>query len=211
HLARGYLGDAAATAAKFATNPFTGEGGDRVYRTGDLGRYLPDGEVEFAGRADDQVKIRGFRIEPGEIEGWLARHPGVRESLVLARDSTGGERRLVAYVVTEEPAPAAAELRAYLRERLPEASVPAAFVLLPRLPLTPNGKVDRRALPDPAADAGRDGEAGASPRNEAERTIAAILREVLGAQALGIHDNFFEIGGNSLLLVRAHARLAEAL
>ncbi|HEY0781503.1 MAG TPA: amino acid adenylation domain-containing protein, partial [Thermoanaerobaculia bacterium] len=211
HLARGYLGDPAATSLRFLTNPSTGLSGDRVYRTGDLGRYLPDGEVEFAGRADDQVKIRGFRVEPGEIEGWLGRHPGVRESIVLPREGEGGDRRLIAYVVAIDPDLSAADLRAFLRERLPEPTVPAAFVLLDRLPLTPNGKVDRRALSGMEIEKSAEAEAYTAPRNEVERTIAAILREALGVESIGAHDNFFEVGGNSLLLVRAHARLQERL
>jgi amino acid adenylation domain-containing protein len=212
HLARGYLGDPEGTAANFAAkfldNPFGGRPGDRVYRTGDLGRYLPDGEVEFAGRADFQVKIRGFRIEPGEIEALLARNPVVRDCAVLARDAAAGERRLVAYVVPERPGVTVAELRAYTRERLPDYMVPAAFVLMEKLPVTPNNKLDRRALPDPAEERAQDG-TYVAPRNETERRIAEVLREVLAIDKVGLHDNFFELGGSSLQLVRVHSRLRE--
>ncbi|HXU46381.1 MAG TPA: amino acid adenylation domain-containing protein [Thermoanaerobaculia bacterium] len=210
HLAAGYLGDPEGTAAKFVAHPLAdsgpGAGGDRAYRTGDLGRYRPDGEVEFAGRADVQIKIRGFRIEPGEIEAQLGRHEAVREAVVVARADPSGEKRLVAYVVLDAEV-AVAELRSYLRERLPDYMVPALFSVLPGLPLNPNGKVDRKALPEPA-EAERSS-AYVAPESEAERTIAAALREVLGVERVSRDDNFFEIGGNSLQLVRVHARLCE--
>jgi amino acid adenylation domain-containing protein len=210
HLARGYLGDPVGTAARFVPDPAGGTD-TRLYRTGDLGRYLPDGEVEFAGRADFQVKIRGFRIEPGEIEASLARHPALRESVVVARDGARGEKRLVAYLVPQGEAPASSELRAWLKERLPEAMIPAAFVPLERLPLNANGKVDRRALPEPREEHRDADNAFEAPRDETERTIAAVLLDVLQVEKIGVNDNFFELGGNSLLLVRAHARLRELL
>ncbi len=212
HLAGGYLGDAALTADKFRVNPFTGLDGDRIYRTGDLGRYLPDGEVAFAGRADQQVKIRGFRIEPAEIEARLAALPGVREAVVVAREDRG-EKRLVAYIVPERAEGAAvspAFLRQALRDRLPAYMVPSAFVLLERLPITPNGKVDRRALPAPPEEGGAA--AGqAAPESAVEERIAAVWREVLGVERVGVTDNFFDVGGHSLLLVRLHSRLQEVL
>jgi amino acid adenylation domain-containing protein len=210
HLARGYLSDPAGTAARFVPDP-AGGAETRLYRTGDLGRYLPDGEVEFAGRADFQVKIRGFRIEPGEIEAWLARHPAIRESVVVARDGNRGEKRLVAYLVPQGEAPGSSELRAWLKERLPEAMIPAAFVPLERLPLNANGKVDRRGLPEPREEHREADNAFEAPRDETERTIAAVLLDVLQVEKIGVNDNFFELGGNSLLLVRAHARLRELL
>ncbi|HVR99815.1 MAG TPA: amino acid adenylation domain-containing protein [Thermoanaerobaculia bacterium] len=224
HLAQGYLEDETLTAERFRTNPFTshstGRLGDRVYRTGDLGRYLPDGQAVFAGRADQQVKIRGFRIELGEIEATLGRLPGVREAVVLARQDSPdpGARRLVAYVVPDPEWPADAAdaadieaLRDALRERLPAYMVPAAFVRLDRLPVTPNGKVDRRALPAPE---GLDADLGAAyvePESDLEQTIAGVWREVLGLEKVGVRHNFFDLGGHSLLLVRLHARLQEAL
>jgi amino acid adenylation domain-containing protein len=210
HLCLGYLGDEPLTAERFVTNPFTGESGDRIYRTGDLGRYLPDGEVTFAGRVDDQVKIRGFRIEPAEIQASLALRPEVREAVVLALPHRGG-RRLVAYLVPEEGAAVDLdELRRDLRETLPVYMVPAAFAVLERLPLTPNGKVDRRALArlEPRATPGSH---GLAPETALERRIASVWREVLGVERIGVGDNFFDLGGHSLLLVRLHARLQEEL
>jgi amino acid adenylation domain-containing protein len=207
HLAAGYLGDPEGTAARFTANPLSALPGDRVYRTGDLGRYLPDGEVEFAGRADVQVKVRGFRIEPGEIEALLGCHRAVLECVVVARDhAASGEKRLIGYAVLAEPA-TPAELRNFLKERLPDYMVPAAFVILERLPVNPNGKVDRRALPEPADEP--RGSDFAAPQTEIERSLAVILREVLGVEKMGRHDNFFELGGNSLQLVKVHARVQE--
>jgi amino acid adenylation domain-containing protein len=213
HLAQGYLGDEALTADRFRVNPFTpftGIPGDRIYRTGDLGRYLPDGEVAFAGRADQQVKIRGFRIELGEIEAALGRLPGVREAVVLSRDLAPGDRRLIAYVTPEE---VPTDLRDALRAQLPAYMVPAAFVALPRLPVTPNGKVDRKALAriDPEGQDAGLATAYVEPRSDTERRIAALWREVLGVEQVGVRHNFFDLGGHSLLLVRLHARLQEEL
>ena len=213
HLARGYLKDEALTADRFRTNPFTGKAGDRVYRTGDLGRYLPDGQVAFAGRADQQVKIRGFRIELGEIEAVLGRLPGVRESIVLLREDTpAGDKRLVAYVVPEAAGVEADGLRDALRTQLPAYMVPAAFVLLEKLPLTPNGKVDRRALARLAPERTPGQEtAYVEPESDLEKVIAGVWREVLGLERVGVQQNFFDLGGHSLLLVRLHARLQETL
>jgi acyl carrier protein len=214
HLARGYLEDEALTAERFRTNPFTGLERDRVYRTGDLGRYLPDGQAVFVGRADQQVKIRGFRIELGEIEATLGRLPGVREAVVLAREDgrDPGARRLVAYVVPDPEHPADVDaLRDALRDRLPAYMVPAAFVPLDRLPVTPNGKIDRRALPAPEGlDAGL-GTTYVEPESDLERTIVGVWRELLGLEKVGVRHNFFDLGGHSLLLVRLHARLQEKL
>ena len=203
HLAAGYVGDREGTAARFTANLL---GDDRVYRTGDLGRYLPDGEVEFSGRADVQVKIRGFRIEPGEIEALLGRHSAVRDCVVVARARPDGEKRLIAYVVLERSA-TAADLRGFLKVRLPDYMVPAVFAILEKLPVNPNGKVDRAALPA-AIEEARSG-AFAAPQTEIERTLAAILREVLGVERVGKDDNFFELGGNSLQMVKVHARVQE--
>jgi len=210
HLARGYLRDPELTAAKFVTNPFTGRAGDRLYRTGDLGRYLPDGNVEPLGRADFQVKVRGFRIEPGEIEAVLGGHETVRESVVVAREDAPGDRRLVAYVVPEAgAAPSAQELRAYLKERLPDYMVPSAFVTLDRLPLTPNRKVDRRALPAPAESQAEPATAAVGPRTPVERRLVEIWSEVLKRERVGVEDNFFELGGHSLVAIRCLARVRE--
>jgi acyl carrier protein len=201
HLAAGYLGDEALTREKF-----TGD----LYRTGDLGRYLPDGEVEFVARADSQVKIRGFRIELGEIESALTRHPEVREAVVVARADRSGEKRLVAYVVPRDgAAPATSELQDFLLGRLPEYMVPPAWVVLEKLPVTPNGKVDRRALPEPESARPDLASSYVAPRDEVEQAIAEIWQEVLQIEKVGVHDKFFHLGGHSMLLVRVHARLRE--
>jgi hypothetical protein len=175
-----------------------------MYRTGDLGRYLPDGDVEPLGRADRQVKVLGHRVELGEIEAGLGRHPAVREAVVTPPRAADG--RLVAYVVA--PAPVEdADLRRFLRERLPEHMVPAAFVRLPALPLTPNGKIDVRALPPPPEpDAG-----GAAPASDLERQVADVWSEVLGLPGVGVDQTFFDLGGSSLGLVRVQARLERRL
>ncbi|MFL6235266.1 MAG: amino acid adenylation domain-containing protein, partial [Thermoanaerobaculia bacterium] len=208
--ALGYAGQPALTAERFLPDPFSPVPGGRMYATGDRVRFRPDGVMEFLGRVDFQVKVRGYRIELGEIEAALLRHPGVREAVVLAREDAGGEKRLVAYVVpTVSPAPAPAELREALQRTLPEYMVPWSFVTLDRLPVTANGKLDRGALPAPGEAAG--GEAYVAPRNELERSIAAVWREVLGVERVGVHDNFFESGGSSLLIVKLHGRLNEAL
>jgi amino acid adenylation domain-containing protein len=210
HLARGYLGDDALTQERFIINPFTRMPGDRLYKTGDLGRYLPDGNVEFQGRADYQVKIRGFRIEPGEIETLLAQHPGVRETVVIAREDRPGDRRLVAYVVaTGEQGPTVGEMRRFLEEKLPGYMVPSAFVLLEALPLTPNNKVDRRALPAPENVRPELAGAFVAPCTPVEEVLAGMWAQVLGIERVGIHDNFFELGGHSLLATQIVSRVRD--
>ncbi len=209
-LARDYLGRPELTATQFVPDPFSGEPGARMYRTGDRVRWTGEGELEFLGRVDHQVKIRGLRIEPGEVEAVLAGYPAVSEAVVTVREDGPGGAMLVAYLVPAPEAGRAAlvdELRAHLRERLPEQMVPAAFVLLDTLPLSPNGKVDRGALPAP----GRSGGArqGGAPLTEAERAVAAIWEGVLGVSDVGVADNFFDLGGHSLLLVQVHSRLQE--
>ncbi|HLM57759.1 MAG TPA: amino acid adenylation domain-containing protein, partial [Pyrinomonadaceae bacterium] len=204
-LARGYHGRPALTAELFVPNPYGLEAGARLYRTGDLARFLPDGSIEFLGRADNQVKVRGYRIEPGEIEAVLSAHEAVGGAVVVAREDAPGEKRLVAYVVAAAgrgPGEVAGELRAYLRERLPDYMVPSAFVLLESLPLTPNGKVDRRALPAPDAAAAQTGAEFVAPRSPLEEALADIWRGVLGVERVGVHDNFFELGGHSLMATR---------
>ncbi|HSS78404.1 MAG TPA: amino acid adenylation domain-containing protein, partial [Thermoanaerobaculia bacterium] len=210
-LARGYLGRPDTTAERFVPDPFSGMAGERLYRTGDRVRLRPDGEVEFLGRADSQVKIRGFRIELEEIEAALLRLPAVQEAVVIARDDSPGELRLVGYVVVSAaPAPTPGELREALLRTLPEPMVPWTFVLLDALPLTANGKIDRSALPPPRLAV--TPEAGfVAPRNDLERRIGTVWREVLDLPAVGVHDNFFESGGSSLKIVKLHSRLAASL
>jgi hypothetical protein len=204
-VARDYLGRPELTAARFVPDPFSAVPGARMYRTGDRVRWLSTGELEFLGRTDHQVKVRGFRIEPGEIEARLVEHPGVREAVVVVREDTPGDKRLVAYVVGDETAEVDA-LRAYLGERLPDYMVPAAYVHLPALPLNPNGKVDRKALPAPEGDAfARRGYE--APVGEMETALAEIWAEVLGIDRVGRHDGFFELGGHSLLAVTLIARM----
>jgi amino acid adenylation domain-containing protein len=213
-LARGYLRRPGLTAERFVPDPLGSaaeRSGARLYRTGDLARYLADGCLEFLGRVDHQVKVRGFRIEPGEIEAALLKVPGVRETVVLAREDRPEDRRLVAYVAVDGEAPHPEALREALGRTLPAYMVPAVFVVLDRLPLTPNGKVDRRALPAP--DLGRpDGDATyVAPRNPVETTLAGIWSEVLGVEKVGARDDFFALGGHSLTATSVLARVRDAL
>ncbi|HSF43791.1 MAG TPA: non-ribosomal peptide synthase/polyketide synthase [Thermoanaerobaculia bacterium] len=204
-LARGYLGRPALTAERFVPDPLGGGAGERLYRSGDLARRQPDGSLEYLGRIDHQVKIRGFRIELGEIESALAGLAGVREAVVVPREDTPGDRRLVAYVAGEvETDP----LRQSLRERLPDYMVPAAFVILPELPLTPNGKVDRKALPAPEWQ--RTAKSYQAPRTPVEEVLAGIWAEILGLERVGAADHFFDLGGHSLLATRVMSRLRGA-
>ncbi|HLF24977.1 MAG TPA: amino acid adenylation domain-containing protein [Anaerolineae bacterium] len=247
-LARGYLNDPALTAERFIPNSVLIEGrtgGDaelssfdlspssRLYKTGDLARWLPDGQLEFLGRADHQVKIRGFRIELGEIETRLGQHPAVHEAVVVARDverttdngkTASPDKRLVAYVAPTEDqrrrtkadesvvgrSSFVIELRAFLKEKLPDYMLPSAFILLDRLPLTPNGKVDVKALPLPDSARPELAAAYVAPQSEVERTIAGVWQTILQLDKVGVHDNFFELGGHSLLLVKAHTQLRAA-
>ncbi|MFI2608324.1 non-ribosomal peptide synthase/polyketide synthase [Kitasatospora sp. NPDC018619] len=210
-LARGYLHRPGLTATRFLADPF-GAPGTRMYRTGDRARRQPDGTLRYLGRADQQVKIRGYRIEPGEIEAALRAHPGVALATVGVHQDASGTRRLVAHVVGEDPArpPAAAELRAHLERRLPAYLVPAAYVPLAALPLTPNGKLDRRALPAPGPDGFAAGPARTAPRTPAERLVAEAWTEVLDTGEVGAEDDFFALGGDSILAVRVTARLRAA-
>ncbi|HEU0080068.1 MAG TPA: amino acid adenylation domain-containing protein, partial [Longimicrobiaceae bacterium] len=206
-VARDYLGRAELTATRFVPDPFSGEAGARLYRTGDRARWGGDGVLEFLGRSDQQVKIRGFRIEPGEVEAQLAAHPAVREAVVLVREDVPGEKRLVAYLVPSEDGVSTAGVREHLKGRLPEYMVPGAFVLLESLPLTPNGKVDRRALPAPEGSAAES----VAPRTPTEEILAGIWSEVLRRERVGVTEDFFELGGHSLLATRVVSRVREAL
>jgi len=205
--ARGYLGRPELTADRFVPDPFSGEPGERLYRVGDLARLLPDGNVEFLGRVDLQVKVRGFRIEPGEIEAVLADHPAVRAAAVLAPPDAAGGRRLVAYVAPPGPE---AEIREFLRAKLPDYMMPSAFVWLEALPLTPSGKVDRRALAAIEAAPG-PAEGFVAPRTESEELVAAIWAELLGRDEIGVRDDFFHLGGHSLLATQVVSRVRRLL
>ncbi len=212
-LALGYLGHPALTAERFVPHPFPLRMGERLLRTGDLARRLPDGDFEVLGRIDRQVKVRGFRIEPGEVEAALAAHPEVREAAVVAHEDGRGGRRLVAYVTPRgERPPQAASLRAHLQGLLPAAMIPAAWVVLPALPRSASGKVDRRALPLPEEAAGSlSGSPSGVPRSPVEELLAGIWEEVLGLEGVGVEDDFFALGGHSLAATRLVSRIREAL
>jgi len=210
-VVRGYHRRPELTAERFVPDPFGKTPGGRLYRTGDLARWNPDGTVDFLGRLDHQVKIRGYRIELGEIESELGRHPAIEQCVVVAREDSPGDPRLVAYYVAKGDAPPVEELREALRETLPEFMVPSAFVALPALPLTPNGKVDRKALPSPDAERARQRREIVVPAGALEETIASVWRDVLRLDTVGSDDNFFDLGGHSLLVVQVHRALRERL
>ncbi|MCJ9734795.1 amino acid adenylation domain-containing protein, partial [Bradyrhizobium sp. PRIMUS42] len=206
-VALGYWRDGGRTAERFVPSPY-GDGA-RLYRTGDLGRWLPGGEIEFLGRRDFQVKVQGHRIELGEIEATLLRHDGVKDAVVIAREDSPGDKRLVAYVTAADGAALeTGELREHLKLRLPDYMVPSAFMVLEALPLTPNGKIDRKALPSVGGSMVRG--SYVAPRSATEEVLARIWGEVLGLERVGAQDNFFELGGHSLLAMRMSARLNEA-
>ena len=208
-LARGYLNRPELTAEKFVPDPFSGQPGGRLYRTGDRARRGDDGAIEFLGRFDDQVKIRGFRVEVGEIEAVLRAHTGVADAAVLAREDAPGSKRLTAYVVPVNGDLSVSELRRFLDEKLPDYMVPSALVLRDSLPLTPNGKADRKALAAPEERLAPE-EPYAEPRSPAEKTLADIWTQVLSVERVGVHDNFFELGGDSIISIQIIARAREA-
>jgi amino acid adenylation domain-containing protein len=211
-LARGYRNRPELTAERFIPDPFSGVAGARLYKTGDVARRRENGTIEVLGRLDHQVKIRGFRIELGEIETVLAAHPHVLNAVVVAREDSPGNKRLVAYVTARDGvAPQTAELRELLQQKLPEYMVPAAFVTLERFPLTPNGKVDRKALPKPDFEATADPGKSMAPGTPTERLLAEIWCQVLGLNQVGIQQNFFDLGGHSVLMVQVQARVVEKL
>ncbi|MBD2540823.1 non-ribosomal peptide synthetase [Coleofasciculus sp. FACHB-SPT36] len=204
-VARGYLNRPELTAAKFIPNPFRDEPNARMYKTGDLARYRADGTIEYLGRCDRQIKLRGFRIELEEIESVLAQHPQIRDMVVLIREDEGNSK-LVAYVVPKSAAvPTVSELRSYLQQKLPEYSIPSAFVTLESLPLTPNGKVDRQGLPSPGVARPNLDDAFVAPRTPAEQVLAEVWREVLKLEQVGIHDNFFALGGDSIRSIQVRS------
>ena len=206
-VAPGYLNRPELSQARFIVNPFT-SGGGRLYRSGDLARRRPDGELEYLGRIDQQVKIRGFRIEPGEIESVLLDHPAVREAAVVVTPTGGGDPRLAAYVVTHANVGVPADLLAHLRARLPDYMVPAAFVFLDGLPINENGKLERRRLPAPGTVSAVAHDPVA-PRTPTEQALAGIWQEALELSYVGIHDSFFDLGGHSLLAVKIARRSSE--
>ncbi|MDF5723734.1 MAG: amino acid adenylation domain-containing protein [Rhizonema sp. PD37] len=216
-LARGYFNYPELTAEKFIQNPFQNSRGekedqssnsDRLYKTGDLARYLPDGNIEFLGRSDTQVKIRGFRIELGEIEAILSQHPQVQETTVIVREDNPGNKRLVGYIVAKQKPPRTDQLRRFLKQKLPDYMVPSAFVMLDALPVTVNNKVDHRALPTP--DSGLSIKASfIAPRNSLELQLLQVWEEVLNVHPIGVRDNFFDLGGHSLLAISLMARIQQ--
>ncbi|HKV39926.1 MAG TPA: amino acid adenylation domain-containing protein, partial [Blastocatellia bacterium] len=209
-LARGYLHRPELTAERFMANPFTATPGTRLYRSGDLGRRLPDGQIEYVGRKDDQVKIRGFRIELGEIQSLLVAETSVREALVIATEGNQRERQLIAYLVlAQDPGSSVRDLRSMLQRKLPDYMLPAAFVVLDRFPLTNNGKVDKARLPFPDGTRPDLEQAFVAPRSDEERAMADVWRQVLGLEQVGIDDNFFALGGDSIRSIRVRALAAE--
>jgi aryl carrier-like protein len=209
-LARGYWRAPELTAAFFVGNPFSKVPGARLYKSGDLTRWRADGVVEFVGRADDQVKVSGYRIELGEIETALRRHETIRDATVLARERRHGSKEFVAYIIPVATAvPAADELRTFLRRTLPDAAVPVEYVAMTAFPLTSNGKVDRRALSEPEK---RPAPIIAPPQTNLEHAISAVWRDVIGhPDEIGVNENFFDLGGNSLRVIEVHARLERAV
>ncbi|BAY66402.1 amino acid adenylation [Calothrix brevissima NIES-22] len=206
-LARGYLHRPELTREKFIPHPFSNQANARLYRSGDIGRYLPNGDIEYLGRIDQQVKIRGFRIELGEIETMLTQHPAVRETLVLARQDATGNQQLVAYVVpSQQPAPTTSQLRNFLQQQLPEFMLPAFFIILAELPLTANGKVDRQSLPIPDTTRPELDEAFVAPRTTPEKILAEIWADILGLEQVGIYDNFFALGGDSIRSIQVRSQ-----
>ncbi|WP_175397089.1 amino acid adenylation domain-containing protein [Paenibacillus xylanilyticus] len=207
-LARGYLGRPDLTAERFVANPF-GQAGSRMYRTGDLAKWLPDGSIDYLGRADHQIKIRGFRIELGEIESVISRYPGVAQVTVMAREDQPGNQRLAAYVVSESaylPGVDLSSLRAYVADELPDYMVPSAFMNLSEMPLTPNKKIDRKQLPAPSVLSHANGREARTPQEE---ILCSLFAEILGVARVGIDDDFFEMGGHSLLAGRITARIRD--
>ncbi|MBD2208300.1 non-ribosomal peptide synthetase [Nostoc linckia FACHB-104] len=211
-LARGYLNRPDLTAEKFISHSFDGNSQTRLYKTGDLARFLPDGNIEFLGRIDNQVKIRGFRIELGEIEREIAQHPDVRENVVLALQQDTGEKQLVAYIVPHQNSSYTHhQLRSFLQQKLPNYIMPSAFLLLESMPLTANGKVDRHKLPAPSRERPQLEQAYIAPQTDLERQLAAILGDLLKIERVGIDDNFFDLGATSISILQLTARLQQEL
>jgi acyl-coenzyme A synthetase/AMP-(fatty) acid ligase/acyl carrier protein len=211
-VARGYLNRPDLTTERFVAHPFSKASRARLYKTGDRGRFLANGAIEYLGRMDNQVQLRGFRIEPGEIEALLAQHPAVAGAVAVMREDEPEDNRLVAYVVPHEPsAPSPGELREFLLQKIPSYMVPGSFVVLKQLPLTANGKVDKRALPAPETADRAQAMVHVAPSSKIQQRIARIWQDVLNLDEVGIQDNFFDLGGHSLLLMRVHNELQSKL
>jgi amino acid adenylation domain-containing protein/non-ribosomal peptide synthase protein (TIGR01720 family) len=206
-LARGYLNQPELTSQKFIANPF--DNSQKLYKTGDLARYLPDGNIEFLGRIDNQVKLRGFRIELGEVESVLETYPQIQQAVVMLREDTPGNKRLVAYLVTQNQSINMSDLRRFLQQKLPDYIIPSSFVILSTLPLTPNGKVDRKMLPVPEAELTREQEF-VPPQTPVEQILATIWQDVLGIKQVSRYDKFFEVGGDSILSIQVVGRARQA-
>jgi acyl-coenzyme A synthetase/AMP-(fatty) acid ligase/acyl carrier protein len=209
-LALGYLNDHTLTADRFVKNPFSADTNARLYRTGDIGSYLPDGQIAFHGRSDDQVKINGFRIELNEVASALRRYSAVRETVCSVRENEAGEKQLVAYIVPTSTMPSVGELRDFLSSEVPEYMLPAMFVRMESLPVASSGKVDRQALPAPSQQNVLREEAFQHPSSATEQRVGAIVASLLGLQQVGVNDNFFYLGGNSLFGTQLIARLRDA-
>jgi len=209
-LGRGYLHRRELTAEKFIASPFDHKPGARLYKTGDIARYLSDGSIEYLGRNDHQVKIRGFRIELGEIEAVLGTHPAVHECVVVVQADASGNKYIIAYIVLEgEQMPGGGELRTLLKQKLPEYMIPSTFMILDALPLSPNGKLDRNALPAPDSEKSLRETSRVAPRTPLEEELASIWRQILNIEQVGVYDDFFEIGGHSLLVTQVIARVRD--
>jgi acyl carrier protein len=209
-VGRGYWRKAGETAAKYVPDPYSEVGGERLYRTGDEGRVVAGGEVVYEGRLDEQVKVRGMRLELGEVERVLEEKEGVKEAVVVLKERANVGKQLVGYVVEEEgEAASEEELREYLRERLAEWMVPVRYVKVERLPLSPSGKVDRKALPAPSSAWNEVQQDYVAPRTQIEKELAAICTQVLGVERMGVHDNFFDLGGHSLLVMQVVSRVRQ--
>ena len=209
-VARGYWNRPELTAERFILSSFT-NGGSRLYRTGDVARHLSDGRIEFIGRTDQQVKLRGFRIELGEVESALCGYQSIGEAVASVRDDSSGSKTLVAYVTSKGAKPSPSELRSYLKEKLPEYMVPAFIVPMDKFPRTPNGKIDRKALPDPSVNQSEATRVYAAPKDELENRLVRLWQEVLNLEQVGIDDNFFDLGGHSLLMMKVFRKLREEL
>jgi thioesterase domain-containing protein/acyl carrier protein len=210
-LARGYLNRPELTSQKFFKDPFKDNEDDRIYRTGDLGRWLADGNIEYLGRIDHQVKIRGYRIELGEIESVLCQHPQIQQSVVIVHDDPPGNKRLIAYIISNNKKIAVSDIRQYITTKLPEYMVPALFVFLKEFPLTLNGKLDRSSLPIPDGERTGNEKNYVSPGNDIEVTLKKIWEECLEINSIGVEDNFFEIGGNSIQAAQMFSKIRKAL